>query len=110
MADSSTFAQTRRSISCAEQRWKRGRWPLVSGSLLPAIRSLKLATRPALTGSAPIPKTTGIVVVALLDNGRHVTADANENSRFTRNKIGGERGQPVVIALRPAGLDHNALP
>jgi hypothetical protein len=44
------------------------------------------------------------------DNGRHVTADANENSRFTRNKIGGERGQPVVIALRPAGLDHNVLP
>src|SRR6516225_2084928 len=45
MADSSTFAQTRRSISCAEQRWKRGRWPLVSGSLLPAIRSPLLLAR-----------------------------------------------------------------
>src|SRR6516164_2244556 len=45
MADSSTFAQTRRSISCVEQRWKRGRWPLVSGSLLPAIRSPLLLAR-----------------------------------------------------------------
>src|SRR5262249_8826297 len=73
--------------------------------MLPAGR-LRLATSPGAIGSAPIANTMGIVVVAALAaNAAGVPLIAAIAA--TLRRIGGERRQPLVIALRPAVFDRN---
>jgi|SRR6516165_4362662 len=44
------------------------------------------------------------------DDGRNISAHANQNRNAAANQIGGERRQAVVIALRPANFDFDILP
>ena len=71
---------------------------------------LKLATKPWLTGSPPIPKTIGIVAVArLAASERGVAANRCEHVHPATHQIGGERRQFAVFAARPAVLDRDVL-
>src|SRR5215470_17285449 len=70
---------------------------------------LRLAMRPSLTGSPPVTKTIGIVVVA--DLGYNCRGDVmrSDHRHLTAYQIGCEVGQSVSLVLRPAILDHDIL-
>ena len=70
----------------------------------------KLATRPNLTGSSATPKTIGIVVVAALAAGAAaVKGGRGDHGHATADEVGHERGQAIVLALKPVVLDHHVL-
>ena len=69
---------------------------------------LRLATRPTLTGSPPVAKTIGIVVVApwpRVPNG----VSADDHGHLPANQVGRQRRQTVGLILRPAIFDRDVL-
>ena len=69
---------------------------------------LRLATRPSLTGSSPVAKTIGIVVVAALAaSAAGVLPPVDDHGHLAADQIGRQRRQPVVLALRPAIFDRD---
>jgi hypothetical protein len=67
----------------------------------------RLATRPSLTGSVPLPKTMGIVVVAAFGERRGSVADNDRD--LTANEIGRQCRQTIDLVLGPAELDGDVL-
>ena len=70
---------------------------------------LRLATRPTWTGSTPVVKTIGIVVVAAFAASAAGTVACGNHGHLTTNQIGRQRRQSIVLALRPAILDRHVL-
>ena len=65
---------------------------------------LKLSTRPALTGSPPIPNTIGIEDVALLGRERRrVAANRSEHVDPAAHQIGRQVRQAIVLTVAPSG-------
>ena len=70
----------------------------------------RLATRPAATGSLPPRKTIGIVEVALFAaSAEGVAARRHDHVDLAADEIGGQGGQPIIMALRPAVFDRHVL-
>ncbi len=69
----------------------------------------RLATRPAPTGSAPMTKTIGIVEVALFAASAEGDAARRDHVDLAADEIGGQCGQPIIVALRPAVFDRHVL-
>ena len=65
---------------------------------------LRLATSPSWTGSAPIPKTIGIVVVAIFAASAAGIAVRGNHGHLTANQISRQCRQSIVLAVRPAVL------
>src|SRR5580658_7156681 len=65
---------------------------------------LKLATRPGRTGSLPVKKTMGIVVVAAF--AANLGARHGNHGHLEANQIGRQGWQSIVVALRPAIFDR----
>src|SRR5262249_36282271 len=71
---------------------------------------LRLATRPSLTGSPPVVKTIGIVVVAALAAiADWVGVMRSDHRHLTAYQIGCEVWQSIVLVQRPAILDRHVL-
>src|SRR5580704_9748157 len=70
---------------------------------------LKLATRPALTGSHPKHDRDRRGCFGGGDS-RNITTDTNQNSHLVPDQLGGQSRQPVIIALRPTELNLEILP
>src|SRR5262249_7980636 len=69
---------------------------------------LRLATRPFLTGSPPMLKTIGIVVVAAFGHKDPFRAiHAADDRDLTADQVGYERGQPVILKLGKAEFDRH---
>src|SRR5437870_11595597 len=79
-------------------------WKLTPVALPPG--RLRLGTRPIATGSLPIAKTIGMVVVAAL-----VASDAatrrGDHGHPPADQIGGQVRQPIVLIRRPAEFDRH---
>ena len=67
---------------------------------------LRLATRPCLTGSAPLAKTIGIVVVAALAASAAQPV-ADDHGHPPADQFGRQRRQPIVLIVRPAVFDRD---
>src|SRR5215831_7659132 len=66
---------------------------------------LKLSTKPALTGSPPIPTTIGIVVVAAFAASPEGSPPGcHDDGDLPAHQIGGERRQAAIVAECPAEL------
>ena len=65
---------------------------------------------PALTGSEPMTKTIGIVVVpALAARAGGMPPDVARTETLAANQIGRQRQQPIVLSIRPAVFDRHVL-
>jgi hypothetical protein len=69
----------------------------------------RLATRPNSTGSVPLLKTIGIVEVALLAASTE-GPPGRDYIDVTIDEVGGQSGQPIIAALRPAVFDRYFCP
>src|SRR5262245_35866034 len=67
---------------------------------------LRLATRPLVTGSAPLVKTIGI---RPLRNLRRDVAAGYDHGDLIAHQIGRQRRQSVVVTFGPAVLDQHVL-
>ena len=69
----------------------------------------RLATRPASTGSPPPMKTIGIVEVALFAASTAGCRRCHDHVDLAADEVGGQCGQPIIAALRPAVFDRHIL-
>ena len=69
---------------------------------------LRLATRPCLTGSPPVAKTIGTVVVAALAASAEMVF-ADDHGHRPANQFGHQRRQPVMLIFRLAKFDRDVL-
>ena len=69
----------------------------------------RLATRPAPTGSPPPMKTIGIVEVALFAASAAAVPPCHDHVDLAADEVGGQCGQPIIVALRPAVFDRHVL-
>jgi len=76
-----------------------------------AARPAKLATRPSTTGSPPVKKTIGIVVVAVFATSAvGVPAERRDYSDLAGDKIGGHCRQSIANVPPPSGIRSLHLP
>src|SRR5262249_1312738 len=68
---------------------------------------LKLATRPAWTGSPPIWKTIGIAAVAALAACRWCAGRRGDDGNSALNQFGCQLRQPIEVILGPAAFDRD---
>ena len=69
---------------------------------------LRLATRPSLTGSPPVAKTIGTVVVAALAASA-ASGVADDHGHRPANQVGHQGRQPIGLIFRLAKFDRDVL-
>ena len=69
----------------------------------------RLATRPVLDRVAAAEKTIGIVEVALFAASAEGVPPGRDHVDLAADEIGGQCGQPIIAALRPAVFDRHVL-
>ena len=70
---------------------------------------LRLVTSPSVTGSSPMPKTTGIVAVAAFARRCRRATHRGNHGHPTANQIGRQFRQPVVLIRRETVFDRDVL-
>ena len=68
---------------------------------------LRLATRPASTGSSPMLKTIGMVVVAALAASAAACCRRGDDGDPTADQVGRQFRQAIVVIVRPAVFDRH---